>query len=144
MKILFVCHSNVGRSQMAKAFYNKLTNTHDADAAGTAVKEVGQTLIERKQTSRSKKFFLLDVMDELGYDLSDATRNSLHQGALSDYGWIISMALPRQSPDWLLTAPNYVFWDVKDPRGQDYETTARIRDEILERVKKLIETKSPN
>ena len=144
MKILFVCHSNIGRSQMAKAFYNNLTNSRDADAAGTEVKEAGQTLLERKATSDSKNFFLLDVMNDIGYDLSDATRDQLIQDKLPLYDWVISMASPNVSPEWLLKAPNYIYWDVKDPRGQNYEITATVRDDVLQRVERLIETKSPN
>lgn len=125
---------------MAKAFYNQLIGAEDADAAGTSVREVGQTLQERKETSSSKYFFLLDVMDEIGFDLSQAIREPLDHDNLKDYDKVISMALPSQSPQWLLAAPNYVFWDVKDPRGQDFKTTAHIRDDILARVKELIAT----
>jgi len=124
---------------MAKAFYNRLTNTSDADAAGVSVKEPGQTLRERKETSDSKNFFLLDVMNDLGYDLADATREPLKQEMLSNYDKVISMESVERTPDWLLKAPNYIYWDVKDPRGQDYETTARVRDDILGRVRRLIE-----
>jgi hypothetical protein len=91
---------------MAKAFYNQRTHSYDADAAGTHVAEVGQTLLERKATSSSKNFFVLDVM--------------------------------KDTPQWLLESPKYVYWDVKDPRGQNYETTAQVRDDIRRRVQQLI------
>ncbi len=35
MKILFVCWGNVGRSQMAQAYYNHFTKSNDAFSAGT-------------------------------------------------------------------------------------------------------------
>ena len=143
MKILFVCHSNIGRSQMAKAFYNRLTDTEDADAAGTSVKEIGQTLLGRKQTSTSKNFYLLDVMNDIGYDISDAKREPLDQSMLNKYEWVINMASPHLSPEWLKEANNYVYWDVKDPRGQDYETTAHVRDDIFQRVERLVQTGNP-
>lgn len=140
MKILFVCHSNIGRSQIAKAFYNRLTNTNDAEAAGVSVKEVGQTLLERKEVSESKHFFLLDVMNDIGYDLSNAKRELLDKDVLSRYDKVISMETKESSPSWLLEAPNYVYWNIMDPRGQDYETTARVRDEILAKVEELIQS----
>ena len=34
-KVLFICKGNWFRSQMAAAIYNKLTNSSDADSAGT-------------------------------------------------------------------------------------------------------------
>jgi protein-tyrosine-phosphatase len=126
---------------MAKAFYNRLTGSNDANAAGTEVKEAGQTLQERKQTSKSKNFYLFDVMEDIGYDISQQKRWPLNRDKLNQYDLVVSMALPQQSPDWLLNAPNYTYWDVRDPRGQDYDTTAQVRDEILARVKKLIEAR---
>lgn len=33
-KILFVCHGNVGRSQIAQAYYNYYSRTHNASSAG--------------------------------------------------------------------------------------------------------------
>lgn len=140
MKVLFVCRQNVGRSQMAKAFYNSLTNSHDADAAGTQVSEPGQTLLERKAVSTSKNFFVLDVMNEMGIDMSSDRRSPLTKDALENYDLIVSMANESDAPEWLLSSPKYIHWDVADPRGQDYKNTAKVRDEIKARVKNLIDT----
>jgi arsenate reductase len=141
MKVLFVCHYNVGRSQMAKALYNSLSHSHDADSAGTNVKEPGQTLLERKQSSSSSLFFVIDVMDEIGIDISSAVRTQLTEEMLKHYDKVISMAEKETSPEWLLAAPNYIYWDVKDPRGQSFEITASARDEIKSRVTRLYEDK---
>ena len=35
MKVLFVCRGNVGRSQMAEAYYNFFTKSNMATSAGT-------------------------------------------------------------------------------------------------------------
>ena len=138
MKILFVCRQNVGRSQMAKAFYNILSKTNDADAAGTHVIERGQTLLERKATSESKNFFVIDVMKDAGLDIAAFTRHPLEESVLDKYDRIISMANEADTPKWLLKSPKYTHWDVKDPRGQDYETTAKVRDDIKLKVSELI------
>jgi protein-tyrosine-phosphatase len=123
---------------MAKAFYNHYTHSNNADAAGTEVKETGQTLLERKATSSSKNFFVLDVMNDLGIDMGSAMRNLLSEASLSTYDKVISMEDKEHSPSWLLSSPNYVFWDVSDTRGQDYKVTERIRDEIKQKVIDLI------
>jgi len=139
MKVLFVCRQNVGRSQMAKAFYNNLTHSHDAEAAGTHVTEKGQTLLERKAASSSNNFFVLDVMRDIGMDISQNTRRALITDDLQRYDLIISMADTDDTPQWLLNSPKYVRWDVKDPRGQDYTITAHVRDEIKQKVTQLIQ-----
>jgi len=138
MKVLFICHYNVGRSQMAKAFYNQFINSNDAEAAGTDVKEQGQTLQERKNTSSSSHFFVIDVMKEIGIDISQARRLQLTAGMLDEYDSVISMAERSESPSWLLNSPKYVYWDIKDPRGQSFEITAKARDEIKAKVNELL------
>ena len=138
MKVLFVCHYNVGRSQMAKAFYNQFTNSKDAEAAGTDVKEQGQTLQERKNTSSSSNFFVIDVMKEIGIDISQSRRQQLTADMLDDYDRVISMAEEDESPSWLVNSPKYVHWDIKDPRGQSFEVTAKARDEIKARINELL------
>ena len=53
MKILFVCVANVGRSQMAEAFCNKLSR-HEAISAGSQVGEkMGQILSDRAQEAEA-------------------------------------------------------------------------------------------
>jgi protein-tyrosine-phosphatase len=51
MKILFVCHANAGRSQVAKALFNKLSQ-HKAESAGTKVEAL---LAEEKPSTRTVK-----------------------------------------------------------------------------------------
>lgn len=138
MKVLFVCRQNVGRSQMAKAFYNAMTHTNNAEAAGTNVNEIGQTLRERKETSKSKNFFVLDVMNDVRIDMANYTRSPLKYDLLAQYDKIVSMVGDADTPAWLLESSKYIHWDVKDPRGQDYATTARVRDEIKAKVMELI------
>ena len=38
MKVLFVCHANVGRSQVAQAYFGTISK-HDSNSAGIAVNE---------------------------------------------------------------------------------------------------------
>src|SRR3989338_10979201 len=70
MKILFICKSNVGRSQMAPAFFNKLSKKHKAVGAGTHVRE---------NENQSLHEFVIQSMAESGYDLSKTPENNLHQ-----------------------------------------------------------------
>jgi arsenate reductase len=143
MKVLFVCRQNVGRSQMAKAFYNTITRSDHASAAGTHVIEVGQTLQGRKVASTSKNFFVLDVMKDVGIDMSNYQRNALVQSDLVKFDLVVNMANENDVPEWLLESPKYMHWNIKDSRGQDYAFTAAVRDEVKSRVEALIASSTP-
>ena len=138
MKVLFVCQYNVGRSQMAEAFYNYYTKNNDADSAGINVNEPGQSLIERKKISTSSHFYVLDVMKNEGIDISNAKRELLNNYMLNKYDQIISMADKSITPKWLLESPKFIYWDVRDPGGKNYEITAKTRDIIKAKVLNLI------
>ena len=68
MNILFICKANAGRSQMANAFFNKLSKKNKSISAGALVNEKeGESLPE----------FVLKCMEEEGYDLSNEVRKQL-------------------------------------------------------------------
>ncbi|MCW1908156.1 MAG: hypothetical protein KIH63_002315 [Candidatus Saccharibacteria bacterium] len=139
MKILFVCAQNVGRSQMAAAFYNKMTGTQDADSAGTNVDQPGQTLSERAGgVSAADK--LLIAMDEEGIDLRDKVRTPLSEAMLTKYDLVINMAEPEKTPDYLAQYVGCVRWDIVDPKGKDENTLIMVRDQIKHRVRHLIDS----
>lgn len=129
MKILFVCWANVGRSQMAKAFYNTLTNTNDADSAGTEVEIPGETLGNRQK--RRGGTFVIEAMAKEGVDITQYPMTQLTREMLNNYDKVISMADLEYTPDWLKSSPNYISWTVKDPGGKGLKET----QEALENVK---------
>ena len=116
MKILFVCWANVGRSQMAKAFYNHLTKTLDADAAGTEVEMPGEKLEDRRK--RRGGTHVLDAMKEEGIDISEYIQVQLLEEMLDKYDRIISMADRQYTPEWLHNHPKYEYWDVEVSRWE--------------------------
>ena len=137
MKILFVCWANVGRSQMAAELYNKMTDTHDADSAGTQVSRPGKTLQERRD--RRGGTFVIDVMkEEEGIDISQNTRTQLAEEMLSNYDLVINMAQPQYTPEWLKKHPNYIYWPIEDPGGNGKADTVRAKGEITEMLKELL------
>ena len=82
----------------------------------------------------------IDVMSEIGIDLSEQTSDALSDFKADDYDAVISMCgcgvnLP---PEWV---KQKVFedWQLEDPDGKPIDTFRRVRDEIKERVAKLIE-----
>lgn len=135
MKVLFVCWANVGRSQMAAALYNHITNSNDADSAGTEVDTPGETLLERQQ--RRGGTASIDVMADKGFDVSSSQRTQLTPEMLDKYDLIVSMAQKEHTPSWLSAHPKYHFWDVEDPGGKDYNATLIACNDIEPRVKEL-------
>jgi len=130
MKVLFICKGNVARSQMAPVFFNKLSKKHTAMKAGTQVNEHdGETLHP----------FVIKCMAELSYDLSNETRIQLTEEMVEEADKIIAICKKEVCPDYLLESDKVEFWDIPDAVHKDYDFHVKIRDEILERVKKLVE-----
>ncbi|MGB3691139.1 MAG: arsenate reductase, glutathione/glutaredoxin type [Spirulinaceae cyanobacterium] len=126
-KVMFVCKRNSCRSQMAEGFAKTLGEGKiEVTSSGLEASRVHPTAIE--------------VMSEIGIDISQQTSDPLSNFHAQDYDAVISMcgcgtSLP---PEW---AGQEVFadWELDDPDGQPVATFHRVRDEIKERVAKLIE-----
>ena len=125
-KVMFVCKRNSCRSQMAEGFAKTLGEGKiKVTSSGLEASRVHPTAIE--------------VMSEVGIDLSNQTSDPLSDFNAEDYDAVISMCgcgvnLP---PEWV-TQEVFEDWELDDPDGQPIETFYRVRDEIKERVAKLI------
>lgn len=81
----------------------------------------------------------IEVMSEIGIDISEQTSDSITQFQPEDYNVVISLCgcgvnLP---PEWV-TREVFQDWELDDPDGQPLDTFRRVRDEIKERVESLI------
>ncbi len=125
-KVMFVCKRNSCRSQMAEGFAKTLGEGKiKVTSSGLEASRVHPTAIE--------------VMSEVGIDLSNQTSEPLSDFNAEDYDAVISMCgcgvnLP---PEWV-TQEVFEDWELDDPDGQAIKTFYRVRDEIKERVAKLI------
>ncbi|MEH2111108.1 arsenate reductase, glutathione/glutaredoxin type [Nostoc sp.] len=126
-KVMFVCKHNSRRSQMAEGFTRILGEGKVAVASsGLAGSEVDPVTVE--------------VMAEIGIDISNQTSKPLSDFNANDYNAVISLCgcgvnLPEE---WVLREV-FEDWQLDDPAGQSIETFRRVRDEVKERVVKLIE-----
>lgn len=132
-----MCRANVIRSQMAAAFYNSITNTHDADSAGTIVDNPDETLGERAQDHPAPRL-VIATMKAHNLDLSSAKRTQLVPEMLHEYDQIINITEALYTPDWLSQAPNYTYWQVEDPMAKGLEYTSKTAEIIKQKVKDLI------
>jgi arsenate reductase (thioredoxin) len=125
-KVMFVCKRNSCRSQMAEGFAKVIGDGKIAvTSSGLESSRVHPTAIQ--------------VMSEIGIDIADQTSNPLSEFNAEDYDAVISLCgcgvnLPEA---WVL---RNVFedWELEDPDGKSIETFHRVRDEIKERVEKLV------
>ncbi len=126
-KVMFVCRRNSCRSQMAEGF---------AKTLGEGKIEVTSSGLEASRVHPTAK----EVMSEIGIDISNQTSDALNDFDAEDYDAVISMCgcgvnLP---PEWV-TQEVFEDWELEDPDGKSLETFHRVRNEIKERVAKLIE-----
>ncbi len=126
-KIMFVCKKNSCRSQMAEGFAKKL---------GEGKVEVTSSGLEASQVNPTA----IEVMSEIGIDISDQTSKPLSDFQAEDYDAVVSLCgcgvnLPNE---WILREV-FEDWQLDDPDGQPIDTFRRVRDEVKERVMKLVD-----
>lgn len=121
---LFVCLHNAGRSQMSQALFERAAEgRHQARSAGT-------TPGDRVHPE------VVEVMNELGIDLSDHVPHRLSE---DDARWadvVVTMGCGDKCP--YIPGRRYVDWDLADPSGRPVEEIRATRDEISERVGRLV------
>lgn len=125
--VMFVCKKNSRRSQMAEGFARTLGKGKIAvSSSGLEASQVDPTTVE--------------VMSEIGIDISEQTSKPLSDFNPEDYDAVISLCgcgvnLPES---WVLRDV-FEDWQLDDPEGESIETFQRVRDEVKERVAKLVE-----
>lgn len=129
--IIFACVHSAGRSQMAAAFFNKHVNNKDikAIAAGT-------------QPAERVHPEVIQVMQEVGIDLSAAKPSLLTQELVANAAMLVTMGCGEKCP--YVPGLKTVDWSLKDPKGQQIEQVRKIRDEIEELVVHLVTNESFN
>jgi arsenate reductase len=123
-EVLFVCVHNAGRSQMAAGLLRLRSEGRvNVRSAGSApADEINPAVLE--------------AMQELGVDLSEAFPKPLTDEAVRTADVVITMGCGDACP--IYPGKKYAEWELDDPAGQDLETVRRIRDEIDQRVQTLI------
>jgi arsenate reductase (thioredoxin) len=122
-EVLFVCVHNAGRSQMAAALVKRRSGGRvDVRSAGSAPAEAIYPVV-------------VEAMAELGIDL-DANPKPLTEAAVRAADVVITMGCGDACP--IYPGKRYEDWTLDDPAGQDLDTVRRIRDEIDQRVQRLV------
>jgi arsenate reductase len=122
--VLFVCLHNAGRSQMSQALFERAAGgRHTALSAGTTPGDAVHPEV-------------LEVMAELGIDLSDRRPQMLTRGLGERADVIVTMGCGDECP--YIPGKRYIDWELEDPKGRPLDEVRATRDEIEARVRDLI------
>ena len=81
----------------------------------------------------------VQVMSEIGIDLSNQISKPLSNFKSEDYNAVISLCgCGANLPEEWVIRDVFEDWQLDDPEGESIETFRRVRDEVKERVVKLI------
>jgi arsenate reductase (thioredoxin) len=123
-EVLFVCVQNAGRSQMAAGLVKLRSQgrIHVRSAGSIPAGEVNAVAVE--------------ALEELGVDMSEEFPKPLTNEVVRAADVVITMGCGDACP--IYPGKRYEDWALDDPEGKDLEAVRRIRDEIDQRVQKLV------
>jgi len=124
-EVLFVCTHNAGRSQMAAGLVKLRSKgrIHVRSAGSTPADEINPAALE--------------AMQEIGVDMSEEFPKPLTDEVVEAADVVITMGCGDACP--IYPGKRYEDWELEDPAGKDLDTVRRIRDELDERVRQLID-----
>ena len=128
--VLFVCVHNSGRSQMAEAFLNKL-----AADGGLPVRAMSAGTEPGKAVNPTAA----EVMEELGISMEGQHPKMLTQDMADSADRVITMGCGVDAsacPARILVSED---WGLDDPKDQPVDKVCEIRDQIRERVGRLLD-----
>lgn len=131
--ILFVCVHNSGRSQMAEAFFNQIAKGKaHAYSAGT-------------QPDNKVNPLVVEAMREVDIDIGGNRPKMLTMDMVEKADKLITMGCGTEAeavcPARFIETED---WVLEDPKGKSLEQIRKIRDEIKERVTRLIIEMAPD
>jgi arsenate reductase (thioredoxin) len=123
-EVLFVCVHNAGRSQMAAALLDHYAQgrVHVRSAGSDPAEQINPDVVV--------------AMSELGIDVSREFPKPMTDEVVRAADAVITMGCGDACP--IYPGKRYEDWELDDPAGADLAGVRRIRDEIAERVRRLL------
>ena len=122
--VLFVCVHNAGRSQMAAGYLRALSGGQvDVLSAGSEPKDQINPVA-------------IQAMSEEGIDIADGIPRVLTTEAVRDSDVVITMGCGDACP--IFPGKRYEDWQLDDPAGQGIDAVRAIRDDIKQRIERLL------
>jgi arsenate reductase len=123
--VIFACLHNAGRSQMAAAFFNQMTDPARARAISAGTRPADRVHPE-----------VVEVMREAGLDLAGATPQRLTPELAAGARHLVTMGCGEECP--FLPGVQVQDWPLDDPKGQPTPRVREIRDRIRARVAEFV------
>ncbi|MFE0146440.1 arsenate reductase ArsC [Nonomuraea sp. NPDC059007] len=122
--VLFVCVHNAGRSQMAAGWLRELAGDQiEVRSAGSApADQINPVAVE--------------AMREAGIEITGVQPKVLTTDVVAASDVVITMGCGDACP--IFPGKRYEDWKLSDPAGQGIDAVRAIRDEIKNRVEKLL------
>ena len=124
--VLFACVHNAGRSQMAAAWFNLLSDPARARAISAGTEPAPRVHPE-----------VVTAIHEVGVDLAAAPTSKLTAALAEPVQMLITMGCGDQCP--VVPGLKRDDWPLEDPKGKPLDQVRRIRDEIRDRVTGLLD-----
>lgn len=124
--VLFACVHNAGRSQMAAAWFNVLADPKKARALSAGTKPAAHV-----------HPVVVEAMKEVSIDVAGAVPRFLSDELVADATYLITMGCGDECP----VAPpgtRRLDWALEDPKDKPAARVREIRDDIRERVRRLV------
>jgi protein-tyrosine-phosphatase len=131
-----ICRANIGRSQLFEAYWNSL-RPGEALSFGTMVNE--EEPFARLVGDSAVSSVVIQAMLEEGMDISGKIRTQITPERAAKLATVVIMAEPETVQPWLPQHQGAIIWDdIPDLKDQPIEFVREVRDEIKERVSKLV------
>ncbi|HWI73561.1 MAG TPA: hypothetical protein VNT55_16505 [Baekduia sp.] len=125
--VLFICSANAGRSQMAAAITNHVSQAVYARSAGS-------------DPAGHIDLAVIEAMAELGIDMAFEYPKPITDEIVRAADVVVTMGCNDACP--VIPGPRYRDWHIDDPAGRDLDDVRRIRldisNHILDLLKELL------
>ena len=123
-EVLFVCVHNAGRSQMAAALLDHYAQgrVHVRSAGSDPAAQINSAVVV--------------AMSELGIDVSKEFPKPMTDEVVRAADAVITMGCGDACP--IYPGKRYEDWELADPADADVDAVRRIRDDIADRVRRLL------
>jgi protein-tyrosine-phosphatase len=132
IRIAFMCVQNAGRSQMSTAFAER-------ERERRGLEDRVEILTGGTHPADHVHDEVIDVMEEVGFDLSDRTPREITLDELRSCDYVATMGCSTLDVGEVGDGVDIRDWGLDDPDGQDLDRVRGIRDEIEERVTALFD-----
>ena len=122
--VLFLCVHNAGRSQMALGWFTHLVEGRARAFSGGS------------EPADTVNLIAVDAMAEVGIDITNEFPKPWTDEIVQAVDVVITMGCGDACP--IFPGKRYENWELTDPAGQAVDAVRPIRDEIEERVRRLL------